>query len=157
MNVRILFVKMDIKTDNIIFTPFVTGESVNIFRPFLNVFTAGDRRVVGTMFQINCLIPEGKAVHPFPASSEDYIDNGAAIRLLVFTFHLLIRVSYPTFRKCLLDSPWNTFRLIYCLDHASMGDFKIEMRSGAVIVATFDGNIPASVGPTPLMLVGLIG
>ncbi len=109
------------------------------------------------MFQINCLIAEGQTMHPVTASSEDDIDNGSAIRLLSFTLHFLIRVDYSPFRKRLLDAPGNTLCMIYRLYYTSPGHLKIEMRPGAVIVAALDGNIPASVRPTPLMLVGLIG
>ena len=109
------------------------------------------------MFQINCLIAESQTVHLVTASSEDDIDNGSAIRLLPFTLHFLIRVDYSPFRKRLLDAPGNTLCLIYRLYYTSPGHLKIEMRPGAVIVAALDGNIPASVRPTPLMLVGLIG
>lgn len=109
------------------------------------------------MFQINCLIAESQTVHLVPASSEDDIDNGASVRLFAFPFHLLIWIGYATPRKCLFDPSRNTFGLVYGLYDTTSGHLKVEMCPGAVIVAALDGDIPASVRPTPLMLVGLIG
>lgn len=109
------------------------------------------------MFQIDCLIAEGQTVHLVAAASEDDIYDGATIGHLPFAFHLLIRVDDSTFRKGLPDTSGDTLGLIYRLNHTATGHLEIEMRPGAVIVAASDGDIPAAVRPTPLVLVGLVG
>ena len=89
------------------------------------------------MFQINCLVTESQPVHLLTGTSENYIHDGPAIRLLAFTSHLLIRVNYSTAVECLLDPLGNTFCLVYRLHDTSPCYLKIEMLSGTVIVATF--------------------
>ena len=42
MDVRIFLVHMDIETNDILFAPFITCESVNVFGPIFDVFTSGD-------------------------------------------------------------------------------------------------------------------
>ena len=96
MNMRIFLIEVDIETDYIVFAPLVAGESVNILCPILDVFTAGDVRIVRSMLQINCLTSECQLVHSVATSSEDDVDNGAAVRLLAFPFHLIIRVGNST-------------------------------------------------------------
>lgn len=150
-------VPMDIEPKDILFTPFAAGESAYILGPFLDIFTAGDSRIISTMFQINCQNAESQTGHLIPASSEDDVDNGTAIRLFAFPFHLLIGIGYVKFLKCLFDPPKNTFGLIYGLYDTTLGHLKVEMCPRAVIIAAFYGDIPASVRPTLMMLVGLIG
>lgn len=87
-------VPMDIKPNDILFTSFAAGESVYFLGPFLDIFTAGDSRIISTMFQINCQIAESQTVHLIPASFEDDVDNGMAIKLFAFPFHLLIGIGY---------------------------------------------------------------
>lgn len=153
---RIFLIEVNIESNDVVFAPFVAGESVNILCSILDVFTAGYVRVVRAMFPINCLISECQLVHPVAASSEDDVDNGAAVRLLAFPLHLLIRVGDSTNPQCLAHPIRDVFRGVNRLNNATLCNLKVEMSTGYIVIAILGGTLPVLSRPPSLMFVRLV-
>ena len=113
-------------------------------------------RIVRTMFQIVCLTPECQLVHPVAASSEDDVDNGAAIGLLAFAFHLLIRVGDSTSPQSVAHPVGDAFGGVDRLNNATPGNLKVETGTGYIIIAVLGCSFPVLFRPPSLVFVRLV-
>ena len=152
VDVRIGFVEMYDEGDDVFLTVFVRNEAVNIPRPLLDVGAAVEMGVIRSVCQIEGLGAEGKLVHAVAGAAEDEVDDGAELGFGEAGVGVFDASGGKDGSHALGDATG----LVDGTDLAGT-DLEVEVGTGAVVVACGSCGVPALVGPTTLVLVGLGG